>query len=198
MSDSTTFTSGSGSKMTSRLLAPKIDLTFIKCVALAIALSPTTGCYTYSSATRPLSAGNTVVLESTSAGNDIAFPLGTDDTLHVTSVTQVTGQVISTNSERMLLRVESLHRRGGSSAAFEGVSVHGTSFALPFARSVASIPSVSTSTGQFRLTTRKVDKAKTTFAIAGIVLVLGAAMVVAIGSSLSFGPLCPPAGCGYF
>jgi hypothetical protein len=149
---------------------PEIDLTFFKCAAFAITLSPMTGCYAYSTSAHPVDSGSYVILKSAAGGNDVAFLVNSRDTLHIPAVTNVAGQLIATNDERMLVRVESVTRPGTSSPQLAGLSVQGTSIDIPIARSIASIPLTRLSRGEFQLTTRKLQRAKTGLVVGVIAL----------------------------
>lgn len=178
--------------MLARLARP--DSTFFRCAALALALSPMTGCYVYTSPSSAIRRGSDVRLESRQRGGDVAFLFALDDTVRIASVKQLAGQVVSADEAGILVRLGTLSRFSGSSDGVQSVSTSGTATLFRTSRSVAFIPIASVSNGQFDLTRRQLSKGRTA-ALVGVLTIITlsvAAMVAAasLGDDLSFGP-CP-------
>lgn len=166
------------------------DSTFFKCAALAVALSPMTGCYAYRLPSSAIQPGSDVRLETRQGGRDVAFLFAQDDTVRIAGVKQLDGQVVSTAPAGMLVRLGTLRRFGGSSDAVQSVSTGGTATLFQTSRSVAFIPMSSVSNGHFDLTRRQLSKGRTAALVGGITALT--LTVVAIASAATVESLfCP-------
>lgn len=160
------------------------DSTFFKCVALAVALSPMTGCYAYTLPSSAIQPGSDVRLETRQGGRDVAFLFAQNDTVRIAGVKQLEGQVVSADQAGMLVRLGTLSRFAGSSDAVQSVSTAGTTTLFQTSRSVAFIPMTSVSNGHFDLTRRQLSKGRTAALVGGITALTFAVVAIAAAATV--------------
>jgi len=160
----------------------RADFTFLKCVAVAIAFSPVTGCYTYSRVS-DMGSGATVRLETRRPGHDVAFLPYAGDTVHLPGVARMDGTVGRSDTGNMFIHPVTFQTFRPLSSDLKSIARGASKVSGPSA-GVAIVPHAAIADGRFVLTTRRLSKTRTAFLAVGVGFVAAvAAAMVSLGSS---------------
>ena len=144
----------------------RADFTFLKCVAVAIAFSPVTGCYTYSRGS-DIGAGATVRLEASAPGHDVAFLPYAGDTVHLPGVARMDGTVGRSDTGNMFIHPVTFQTFRPLSSSLRSIA-DGASKASGPSAGVAIVPYGAVADGRFVITARRLSKTRTGFLVAGV------------------------------
>ena len=143
-----------------------VDLTFFKCVAVAIAFSPITGCYTYSRVSG-MGAGTTVRLEASAPGHDVAFLPYAGDTVHLPGVSRMDGMMGRSDTGNMFIHPVTFQTSQPLSSNLQRIA-DGASKAFGPTAGMAIVPHAAIADGRFVLTGRQLSKTRTGLLAVGV------------------------------